>query len=170
MPVCYTQGQSCQRRGNNAGDTDFVARLHRNIALLGGQLKTRFKKPCCWHLRLLCLHAFAGDSIFMVVRQQLLRTLRAANCSNGGGERSALKVRLRLHRSTLAGPWSDWNYDVYSPGRLRVQPDKTLSCCIYAAWTVWQSSQLLERLIRPRLTQPFKTAGQELSCLLCRLL
>ena len=24
-------------------DTDFVARLHRNIALLGGQLKTRFK-------------------------------------------------------------------------------------------------------------------------------
>ena len=24
-------------------DTDFVARLHRNIVLLGGQLKTRFK-------------------------------------------------------------------------------------------------------------------------------
>ena len=47
-------------------DTDFVARLHRNFALLGGQLKTRLStqlKPnlrimLYWAPRLLCLQRF----------------------------------------------------------------------------------------------------------------
>ena len=39
----FTPRSKLQRQEETMRDTDFVARLHQNFALLGGQLKTRFK-------------------------------------------------------------------------------------------------------------------------------
>ena len=39
----FTPRSKLQRQEESVRDTDFVARLHRNFALLGGQLKNKLK-------------------------------------------------------------------------------------------------------------------------------
>ena len=96
-------------------DTDFVARLHRNIALLGGQLKTRFKN-----------HVVLSTSLALFAA--LLLVIPFYGCSPAASENAQGSSTAQTEAQKDEAPKGtvkatsfysptlglDWNYDVQS--------------------------------------------------------
>lgn len=105
-------------------DTDFVARLHRNFALLGGQLKTRLKN-----------HMVLGTALALFAA--LLLVIPFYGCSPAASENAQGSSNAQTEAQKDQAPKGtvkatsfysptlglDWNYDVYLPADYESNPD-----------------------------------------------
>ena len=150
-------------------DSDFVARLHRNFALLGGQLKTRLKTQLKNHMvlgtalalfaALLLVIPFYGCSPAASENTQGSSTAQSEAQKDQKEEAPKGTVKATSFYSPTLG--LDWNYDVYLPADYESNPDKTYPVIYMLHGLYGNHRNLLERFdSSAMLDEAIQTAGQ----------
>ena len=146
-------------------DTDFVARLHQNFALLGGQLKTRFKNhvvlstALALFAALLLVIPFYGCSPAASENAQGSSTAQTEAQKDQKEEAPKGTVKATSFYSPTLG--LDWNYDVYLPADYESNPDKTYPVIYMLHGLYGNHRNLLERFdSSAMLDEAIQTAGQ----------
>ena len=150
-------------------DTDFVARLHRNFALLGCQLKTRLKTQLKNHMvlgtalalfaALLLVIPFYGCSPAASENTQGSSTAQSEAQKDQKEEAPKGTVKATSFYSPTLG--LDWNYDVYLPADYESNPDKTYPVIYMLHGLYGNHRNLLERFdSSAMLDEAIQTAGQ----------
>ena len=143
-------------------DIVFIARLHRNMVLLGSQLKTRFKN-----------HVVLSTSLALFAA--LLLVIPFYGCTPGASGNTQVSSNTQSEAQKDEAPKGtvkatafytptlglDWNYDVYLPADYDSNPNKTYPVVYMLHGLYGNHRNLLERFdSSAMLDEAIKTSGQ----------